>query len=962
LGNFLINGSSCPGTPLTFTITVNPASVPQAPHITYATPKVYTINTAITALAPANTGGAVPATIYGKTTTVAGTVGVTGNTNGTGTAARFKAPAGIVADQAGNLYVGDTGNSLIRKITPAGVVSTFAGSGTIGSANGTGTAASFNGPYGITIDNTGNLYVADHFNNLIRKITPAGVVSTLAGSGLMGFANGQGTAASFNQPNDIAVDAAGNLYIADGANYVVRKITPAGLVSTYAGSGVRGSANGTLSTSSFDGVSGVTIDPSGNMFVAEGGVNRIRKITSAGVVSTFAGTGAQGSTDGPGATATFNFLTIARADAGGYVYIAGGNGNNIRRITPAGVVSTLAGSTFGLAGAADGVGTLATFQIPDGVAPDGTGNIYVADTQNALIRKVVATGYTISPALPAGLTFDTTTGIISGTPTALSPATVYTIDAYNAQGGSTATLSIQVTASALQNQTITFGPISAKTYGGADFAPGATASSGLAVTYVSSNTAVATIVAGKIHIVGAGTSTITASQAGNATFNAAADVLQTLTVNKAAQTITFAALTPVTYGAADITLAATANSGLAVTYASSNTAVATIVNGKIHIVGAGTANITASQAGDNNHSAAADVVHLLTVNKAAQIITFAIIDPVLFGVSDFAPAATSSSGLTVTFTSSNPAVATIVNGQIHIVGVGTSVITALQAGDADFVAAANVTRSLTVSKANQTIAFAAIGTKNIGAADFDPGATTGSGLVITYASSNTAVATIVNGKIHIVGTGTSTITASQAGNANYTGAANVSQTLTVVKASQTITFAAIAPQIIGDPDFEAGATASSGLVVTYTSSNTAVATITEGSIHITGIGTTEITASQNGNATFAPAADVIQTLTVADMAHYVAVIHAVVTPNGDGINDILKFDGITDFPDNRVVLANANGVKIYEQSGYDNASKAFDGHSNITGVFQPQGTYFYMVEYKVNGAVKRKKGYFILKY
>ena len=123
--------------------------------------------------------------------------------------------------------------------------------------------------------------MADHFNNLIRKITPAGVVTTVAGSGAMGHTDGQGTAASFNQPNDIAIDAAGNLYIADGANYVIRKITPAGLVSTYAGSGVRGSANGTLTTASFDGLLGVAIDPSGNMFVVEGVVNRIRKITPA---------------------------------------------------------------------------------------------------------------------------------------------------------------------------------------------------------------------------------------------------------------------------------------------------------------------------------------------------------------------------------------------------------------------------------------------------------------------------------------------------------------------------------------------------------------------------------------------------------------------------------------------------------------------------------------------------------
>ena len=154
--------------------------------------------------------------------TLAGS-GVQGNINGTGTAASFNDPQGVAVDAAGNVYVADQGNNLIRKISPAGVVSTFAGSGVNGNTNGTGTAASFSQPSGVAVDAAGNVYVADFVNMLIRKISPAGVVSTFAGSGVQGNINGTGTAASFSYPSDVAVDAAGNVYVGDGHG-LIRKI------------------------------------------------------------------------------------------------------------------------------------------------------------------------------------------------------------------------------------------------------------------------------------------------------------------------------------------------------------------------------------------------------------------------------------------------------------------------------------------------------------------------------------------------------------------------------------------------------------------------------------------------------------------------------------------------------------------------------------------------------------------
>lgn len=413
-------------------------------------------------------------------------------------------------------------------------------------------------------------------------------------------------------------------------------------------------------------------------------------------------------------------------------------------------------------------------------------------------------------------------------------------------------------------QTITFGALPSKLVTDVDFGAGATSSSGLTVSLTSSNTAVATIVSGQIHIVGAGTSTITASQAGNTTYNAATSVVQTLTVNKLSQTITFSALTPKITTDADFSPGATASSGLTVTYTSSNLAVATIVSNQIHITGVGTTTITASQSGNSTYSSAPDVLQSLTVNNPAtpQTITFNALPTKTYGDSDFSPGATVSSGLTVSYSSSNTTVATIVSNQIHIVGAGTSDITASQAGNESYNVASNVIQTLTVNKKPQTITFGTLQTKLVSDVDFAPGATASSGLTVTYSSSNTAVATIVSNQIHIVSAGTTTITASQTGDSNNIAATDVTQTLTVNKLSQTITFGAISSKLISDADFGAGATASSGLTVSLSSSNTAVATIVSGQIHIVGAGTSTITASQAGNSTYNAASDVTQTLTV----------------------------------------------------------------------------------------------------
>ncbi len=327
-------------------------------------------------------------TASGSVTTLAGLAGRSSSVDGIGSAARFEDPYAVAADGIGNVYVADATDHTIRKITPAGVVTTLAGSaGSFGSADGTGSAARFKGPLGLAVDGGGTLYVADTGNSTIRRITPAGVVTTLAGlAGNSGSIDGLGSAARFSEPNGIAVDSAGNLYVADTSNNTVRKITPAGLVTTLAGSpGAVGLVNGSGSEARFSVIFDVAVDGAGNVYVCDHGNHVIRKISASGAVTTLAGSGTAGSNDGTGAAASFRYPTGVAVDSGGTVFVADTDNHRIRSISAAGVVTTVAGGAGN--GSSDGVGTAALFFNPKDVALDGGGNLYVADRGNHTIRK-----------------------------------------------------------------------------------------------------------------------------------------------------------------------------------------------------------------------------------------------------------------------------------------------------------------------------------------------------------------------------------------------------------------------------------------------------------------------------------------------------------------------------------------------------------------------------------------------
>ena len=303
--------------------------------------------------------------------TLAGS-GAFGAVDSTGNQASFYYPFGVAVDNtSGNVFVADWGSNKIRKITATGVVTTFAGSGTASELNGTGTAASFYNPVGIAVDASGNVYVADEYGNAIRKITSDGVVTTLT------LTDGSGNTVSLSQPSGLAVDAAGNIYVADKNNSKVRKINysanSARVVSTLSGT--------------FNYPSGVAVDAAGNVYVADTNNNLIQKISSGGSVTTLAGSTTSGAVNATGSAASFNQPFGIAVDTAGNIYVADSGNNKIRKITSAGVVTTLTGT--GTTGAVDGPELVASFYHPSGIAVDSTGNnIYIADTYNNKIRTL----------------------------------------------------------------------------------------------------------------------------------------------------------------------------------------------------------------------------------------------------------------------------------------------------------------------------------------------------------------------------------------------------------------------------------------------------------------------------------------------------------------------------------------------------------------------------------------------
>lgn len=470
---------------------------------------------------------------------------------------------------------------------------------------------------------------------------------------------------------------------------------------------------------------------------ANGAIGEFGQLTGAGTLEANGKTGGEWKIGNLGTSTTFTgvingaskltkvgagalTLTNANLHTGGTTVAAGtllvtnatgsGSGTGTVTVSAAGTL----GGTGGISGPVSVAGTLAP-------GANGIGSLTVGNTLNLTGITAIElnkTGGTLTNDKVLGVTTLTLGGTLNVTATgdALAAGNSFTLFTATTFAGSFATVNLpalganlawDTTALATTGtisifstslpQTITFGPLAAKTFGDPTFALAATASSGLAVTYASSNPAVATIAGNIVTITGAGAATITASQAGDLAYAPAPDVLQSLTVAKATQSLSFAALPNHTYASGPFALAATASSGLAVSYASSNPAVATVSGNTVTITGAGTTTITASQDGNANFLAATSVGQSLTIDKAAQTITFAPLAAVNASDEPFDLTATASSGLAVTYTNSNPAAATVTGITVDPVAAGSTIITAAQARDANYLAATSVAQTLTVN-------------------------------------------------------------------------------------------------------------------------------------------------------------------------------------------------------------------------------------------------------------------------
>jgi uncharacterized protein (TIGR03437 family) len=354
-------------------------------------------------------GVAQPPTAY-SIRTLAGAPRALGD-NGPATAALLWSPTSVSVDAAGNLYIADSGNARIRKVTPGGVITTIAGTiaGYAGDA-GPAAAAELSFPTRAAMGPGGDLFIADAANNRIRRISPSGVITTFAGNGQPGFTGDDGLAgnAELNSPRDIAIDSAGNVYVADSNNYRIRRITPQGRITTVAGLGVYGffGDQGPALQATFSLPHGVALDAAGDIYVADTSNNRIRKVGTDGTVTTVAGTNSAGYTaDGVNAAlAQLNAPSSVAVDATGNIYIADTGNNRVRRIGTQGTIVTIAGAGAGGFGGDGGAATSALLSGPQGVVVDAAGNVYIADTGNHRVRKVSPQGVitTVAGANPAG--------------------------------------------------------------------------------------------------------------------------------------------------------------------------------------------------------------------------------------------------------------------------------------------------------------------------------------------------------------------------------------------------------------------------------------------------------------------------------------------------------------------------------------------------------------------------------
>jgi len=484
-------------------------------------------------------------------------------------------------------------------------------------------------------------------------------------------------------------------------------------------------------------------------------------------------------------------------------------------------------------------------------------------------RRLDETPFTVSAtassALPVVFTSETIpVCTVAGTSVTLHAAGLCTIDA-DQSGDSDWTPAATVPQSftvAPGNQFITFDPLSGRRLDETPFGLIASASSGLAVAYSSETTLVCTVVGAVVALHAAGLCTIDANQSGNGNWTSAAQVQRSFTVSEGDQSITFGALSGRTFDESPITISATASSNLPVVFTSESTSVCTVAGTSVTLHTVGLCVIDANQGGNANWSAAAQVQRSFTVGEGNQTITFGSLPGRTLDDSPFGIAATATSGLSVAFSSETSSVCTVVGVTVTLHALGSCIIDANQAGNANWDAAPQVQHSFVVSKGNQTIAFVSIGNRALDQSPFDVSPTASSGLGVTLSSETLSVCTVAGTTVTLLTIGSCTIDADQGGNGTWNAAPQVSRSFGVGAGNQTITFGALSGRRLDQTPFSVSATASSGLIVSFSSETSLVCTVVGTSVALHSAGLCTIDADQEGNGSWNVASTVPQSFTV----------------------------------------------------------------------------------------------------